>query len=138
MSSALLCGVFILSEWLCNGHFMTYHYRFYVPTIELSFPVKGDCKGNYELAARWILQICISNVKRYILGLIKVCINLYQIAHFRDVHVQIIRRVITHRTICFYSPNTLFLKVSLHQLIPFIYFSTFLSTQLSKNELYDA
>ena len=56
----------LLSEWLCNGHFMTYHYRFYVPTIELSFPVKGDCKGNYELAARWILlQICISNVKRY-------------------------------------------------------------------------
>ena len=44
----------------------------------------------------------------------------------RDVHVQIIRRVITHRTICFYSQNTLFLKVSVHQLIPFIYFSTFL------------
>ena len=146
MSSALLCGVFILSEWLCNGHFMTYHYRFYVPTIELSFPVKGDCKGNYELAARWILQICISNVKRYILGLIKVCINLYQIAHFRDVHVQIIRRVITHRTICFYSQNTLFLKIGVNQSILFIYFSTFLfkdhlyskeyTTKSSKNEFH--
>ena len=30
---------------------MTYHYRFYVPTIELSFTVKIDRKGNYELAA---------------------------------------------------------------------------------------
>ena len=40
-------------------------------------------------------------------------------------NVQIIRRVITHRTICFYSPNTLFLKVNLHQLIPFIYFQLF-------------
>ena len=28
----------------------------------------------------------------------------------RDVHLQIIRRVITHRTICFYSPNTLFFE----------------------------
>ena len=32
----------------------------------------------------------------------------------------------TLRTICFYSLNTLFLKVSVCQLIPFIYFSTFL------------
>ena len=65
----------------------------------------------------------------------------------RDVHVQIIRRVITHRTICFYPPNTLFLKVSVHQLIHFIYFLPFLrkdyvyskeyTTQLRKNELYD-
>ena len=44
----------------------------------------------------------------------------------RDVHVQILRRVITHRTICFNLPNTLFLKISVHQLIPFIYFSCFL------------
>ena len=64
-----------------------------------------------------------------------------------DINVLIIRRVITHRTICFYSPNTLFLKVSVHQLIPFIYFSTFLckyhlyskeyTTQAIKNELYN-
>ena len=64
----------------------------------------------------------------------------------RDVHVKIIRRVITHRVICFYSLNALFLKVGVHQLIPFTYFSTFLcenhfyskeyTTQSSKNELY--
>ena len=40
-------------------------------------------------------------------------------------NVQIIQRVITHHTICFYSQNTLFLKVSVHQLIPFIYFQLF-------------
>ena len=64
----------------------------------------------------------------------------------RDVHVQIIRRVITHRTLCFYSPNTLFLKASVHKLISFIYFSTFyvktffskeLNNTSSKYELYD-
>ena len=43
----------------------------------------------------------------------------------RDVHVQIIRRVFTHRTICFYSPNTLFLKVSVHQLFLSFIFQIF-------------
>ena len=57
----------------------------------------------------------------------------------RDVHVQIIRPVITHCTICFYSPNTLFLKNSVHQLIPFIYFSCFLCKDcfFSKNTLHN-
>ena len=65
----------------------------------------------------------------------------------RHVHVQIIRRVITHHTICFYSQNTLFLKIGVNQSILFIYFSTFLfkdhlyskeyTTQSSKKDLYN-
>ena len=72
---------------------------------------------------------------------------MYPLRAIRDVQVQIIWRVITHRTICFYPLNTLFLKVSVHQLIHLFFFLPFLhkdyvhskeyTTQSSKNELHD-
>ena len=67
----------------------------------LKFPIISQNMQMLKLG----LQIKSKQSSKYIKSLARVIIK-------RDIHVQIIRRVITHRTICIYSQNTLFLSKS--------------------------